>query len=192
MIPVKSRIAESAHVPSLEAYEEMYRRSLEDPEGFWGEAAGTLDWFHEPVAAGAWDYHEVEVSWFPGGRLNASYNCVDRHVLSQPEKTAIIWAKDEAGEYEHISYPPAPAGGLSGRQRPQGPRGSEGGSGVHLPADDSGAGLHDAGLRPHRRHPLHRLRGFLRGLPKGPDPGRRLQDSGDRQRGSAGRQEDSL
>ncbi len=104
MIPVKPSIAESAHVSSLEAYQELYRRSLEDPDGFWGEAAETLDWFHAPVAAGNWDYHEVETSWFPGGRLNACFNCVDRHVLTQPEKTAIIWAKDEAGEYEHISY----------------------------------------------------------------------------------------
>ena len=104
MIPVKSRISESAHVPTLEAYEELYRRSLEDPDGFWSDAARTLDWFHPPVAAGTWDFREVEFSWFPAGRLNASYNCIDRHVLSQPDKTAIIWAKDEAGQYEHISY----------------------------------------------------------------------------------------
>ncbi|MCB1035665.1 MAG: acetyl-coenzyme A synthetase, partial [Acidobacteria bacterium] len=80
MIPVKPKIAESAHVASLEAYQDLYRRSIEDPDGFWGEAAKSLDWFHPPAATGTWDYHEVEVTWFPAGRLNACYNCVDRHV----------------------------------------------------------------------------------------------------------------
>jgi acetyl-CoA synthetase len=104
MIPVKPKIAAGAHVPSLEEYHRLYRDSLEDPRGFWGRQAEGLSWFHPPQAGGDWDFNEVDVSWYAGGRLNAAYNCVDRHVLTQPEKTAIIWAKDEAGEYEHISY----------------------------------------------------------------------------------------
>ncbi|MEM9291715.1 MAG: acetate--CoA ligase [Acidobacteriota bacterium] len=103
-IPVKPSIRERAHVSSLEQYRELYRRSLEDPEGFWLEQAQSLSWFAAPPTAGHWDYDEVDFAWFAGGQLNASFNCVDRHARTQPEKTAILWAKDEAGEYEHITY----------------------------------------------------------------------------------------
>ncbi|MEM7049952.1 MAG: acetate--CoA ligase [Acidobacteriota bacterium] len=104
MIPVKPAIAKNAHVPSLEEYRRLYRESLDDPEGFWKRQAERLEWFQEPRRAGTWDYHEVDISWYAGGRLNVAWNCVDRHAARQPEKTAIIWARDEAGEYEHISY----------------------------------------------------------------------------------------
>jgi acetyl-CoA synthetase len=104
MIPVKPHIAEKAYVKSLDQYREMYRRSLEEPEAFWREQAQILDWFHPPRNIMDVDLEEVDFSWFSGGRLNACYNCVDRHLATQPEKTAIIWAGDEPGEYRHISY----------------------------------------------------------------------------------------
>ncbi|MCH9648940.1 MAG: acetate--CoA ligase [Deltaproteobacteria bacterium] len=108
MIAVKPNIAARAHVSSLEEYQRLYRQSLEDPQAFWGEQGERLTWFHSPKntaqTAGTWDYHEVDFSWYSGGQLNACFNCVDRHAMAKPEKTAIIWAKDEAGEYEHISY----------------------------------------------------------------------------------------
>ncbi len=104
MIPVKPEIAAHAHVGSLEEYRTQYRRSLDQPEAFWLEQAEILDWFSPPRSAGSWDFAEVDVSWYPGGKLNASYNCVDRHAASQPDKTAILWAADEPGEYRAISY----------------------------------------------------------------------------------------
>ncbi len=104
MIPVKSVIAQGARIGSMEEYRHLYRRSLEDPEGFWREQATRLDWFHEPYTILDYDMEAVDFSWYAGGRLNACFNCVDRHLLTQPDKTAIIWARDEAGEYEHISY----------------------------------------------------------------------------------------
>src|SRR5215203_4376712 len=104
MIPVKPHIAERAHIKSLEQYQEMYRRSVEQPEAFWREQAGILDWFHPPRGIMDVDIDEVDFSWYSGGRLNACYNCVDRHLATQGEKTAIIWAGDEPGDYRYISY----------------------------------------------------------------------------------------
>ncbi len=104
MIPVKDDIARRAHVPSMDEYRRLYQASIDDPEAFWLEQAQRLDWFESPKQAGSWDYHEVDVSWFAGGSLNACYNCVDRHAYSQPDRTAIIWAADEPGNYTYISY----------------------------------------------------------------------------------------
>ncbi len=104
MIPVKPNLAESAAIGSLERYQELYRQSIDDPMGFWKEQAKRLTWFHEPDEVGYWNYHRVDFSWYEGGKLNACFNCVDRHLAKQGDKTAIIWAKDEPGQYEHITY----------------------------------------------------------------------------------------
>jgi acetyl-CoA synthetase len=104
MIPVKPDIARKAHVQSLEQYQEMYRRSLERPEEFWREQAGIIEWFHPPHSILDVDMYEVDFAWYGGGRLNACHNCVDRHLAAQGGKTAILWAKDEPGEYERITY----------------------------------------------------------------------------------------
>ena len=68
-----------AHVQGLEQYEAMYRRSVEDPEGFWGEAAGELEWFAPwtKVLVG----EASSAQWFVDGKLTLSHNCVDRHAL---------------------------------------------------------------------------------------------------------------
>ncbi len=104
MVPVKPEIAKRARVSSMEQYRELYRESLEKPEEFWRREAGRLDWYHQPHTVFDYDMEAVDFSWFAGGRLNACFNCVDRHLATQPDKTAIIWAKDEPGEYEKISY----------------------------------------------------------------------------------------
>ena len=104
IVDVKSRISAGAKVQSMEQYQEIYRRSLDEPQKFWGEQAKRLNWFHTPHTPLDYDLEAVDFSWYGGGRLNASFNCVDRHLATHPEKTAIIWAADEPGEYRHISY----------------------------------------------------------------------------------------
>jgi acetyl-CoA synthetase len=104
MIPVKENAAQRAHVSSLDQYRDLYRRSLEDPAGFWREQANHLDWFSPPLRIGRSDFHAVDFAWFEGGKLNACWNCVDRWAERHPERTALIWVKDEPGSYEHISY----------------------------------------------------------------------------------------
>jgi len=104
MISVKPHVSAKAHVKSLEQYQEMYRRSLAEPEAFWREQSEIVDWFYKPRNVMDADLDEVDFSWYSGGRLNACYNCVDRHLADKGEKTAIIWAGDEPGDYRYISY----------------------------------------------------------------------------------------
>ena len=104
MIPVKPHIAANAHVKSMEQYREMYRRSIEQPEEFWREQAAILDWYHPPSSILDADLEEVDFSWYSGGRLNACYNCVDRHLATHGDQTAILWVGDEPGEYRSITY----------------------------------------------------------------------------------------
>lgn len=102
--PVKSAIAAKSHLKGMDAYQKMYERSLQNPSEFWLEAAKNLDWFEFPKKGIQGDFNHVDYSWFMGGKLNASYNCLDRHLEKRGNKTAIIWAKDAPGEYQHISY----------------------------------------------------------------------------------------
>ena len=104
MISVKDTISKEARIGSLEQYHEIYQQSLDDPAAFWQDQAERLTWFQQGMNIMDTDYDGVHLSWFQNWKLNAAYNCVDRHAEIQPDKTAIIWAKDEAGEYEHISY----------------------------------------------------------------------------------------
>ncbi len=103
MIPVKPHIAAKAHVKSMEQYREMYRRSIEQPEEFWREQAAILDWYHPPSSILDAEPKEVDFAWYSGGRLNACYNCVDRHLAAHGDKTAILWVGDEPGEYRGIT-----------------------------------------------------------------------------------------
>ncbi|MBW1907096.1 MAG: AMP-binding protein, partial [Deltaproteobacteria bacterium] len=90
-------------ITGLEEYRTLYERSLAGNEEFWGEQGNELHWFYEPYSVFE-EHGPGEFVWFAGGRLNASVNCVDRHAATDPNKTAIIFVKDEPGEYEHISF----------------------------------------------------------------------------------------
>jgi len=104
LFPVKPHIRERAHIKTMEEYQRLYRLSLDNPEWFWGEQAKILTWFHPWQSVFDADYKEVDFSWFSGGRINACFNCVDRHLPHLGDKTAIIWAQDEPGQYTHITY----------------------------------------------------------------------------------------
>ena len=104
MIPAPPEIVRRAHVRSLEDYRRLYQRSLDDPAGFWREEAEILTWFHPPQNVLDSDFEHVDVSWYGGGMLNACFNCVDRHLATRGDKTAIVWVADEPGEYRRVSY----------------------------------------------------------------------------------------
>jgi acetyl-CoA synthetase len=104
LYPVKPAIRERAHIKTMEEYQRLYRLSLDNPEWFWGEQAKMLTWYHPWQSVFDADYKEVDFAWFSGGRINACFNCVDRHLATQGDKTAIIWAQDEPGQYTHITY----------------------------------------------------------------------------------------
>ncbi len=104
LYPVKPEVAERAHIGSMAEYQRLYRLSVDNPEWFWAEQAKALSWYHPWENVFDADYEEVDFAWFSGGRLNASFNCVDRHLPERGDRTAIIWAQDEVGSYRHISY----------------------------------------------------------------------------------------
>ncbi len=104
LYPVPPHVRERAYVTSIEEYQKIYRHSLEHPDEFWAEQATALTWFHPWSHVFDADYQEVDFAWYSGGRLNACYNCVDRHLATAGDRTAIIWAGDEPGTYRHISY----------------------------------------------------------------------------------------
>ncbi|WP_374596022.1 acetate--CoA ligase [Sphingosinicella sp.] len=78
-----------------ETYEAMYRRSLEDPDGFWREQIGIVDWIKTPGVMGNWSYAPVDIKWFEDGVLNACFNCVDRHLPARADQPAIVWEADD-------------------------------------------------------------------------------------------------
>ena len=81
-----------AYIKSLDEYRARYRRSLNDPEGFWGEAASELHWFAKWSAGGVVEWNPPDARWFVGGKTNLCYNCIDRQVKAGlGEQVAIIW-----------------------------------------------------------------------------------------------------
>ena len=105
IFPVTAETAEGAHVDAA-AYEAMYRRSVEDPEGFWAEQAGRLDWIKPftRVKDVSWARDDLHIRWFEDGTLNASANCLDRHLAERGGQTAIVWEGDDPALSEHITY----------------------------------------------------------------------------------------
>jgi acetyl-CoA synthetase len=101
-----AEFAAKAHVKSVEEYEAMYRRSVEQPEEFWAEAAGELEWFAPwtKVLEPGKDGSGFGAKWFVDGKLNVSHNCVDRHALgAQKDKVALLW-EGEPGEVRRLTY----------------------------------------------------------------------------------------
>ncbi|MCU0863303.1 MAG: acetate--CoA ligase [Planctomycetes bacterium] len=104
IVPTKPRIVRRAHIASFEHYQRLYQESLQDTSGFWRRQAQRVHWFHPFERAFEQDFARAEVGWFLGGKLNASFNCIDRHLVERPEQTAILWVLDEPGQYRHITY----------------------------------------------------------------------------------------
>ena len=104
IVPAKPAIARGAHVGSFAQYERLYREAQLDPSGFWGQRAQRLHWFAPFDRVTVQDFAKAEVAWFLGGKLNASHNCVDRHLAERGEQTALLWVADEPGQYTHITY----------------------------------------------------------------------------------------
>ncbi len=87
-------------------YERMYRESVQDPEGFWGRMGKRIEWTrpYSHVRDVSFDAKDFHVKWFHDGQLNVSYNCLDRHLATRGDKTAILWEGDNPSESLHLSY----------------------------------------------------------------------------------------
>ncbi|MDO8599017.1 MAG: AMP-binding protein, partial [bacterium] len=89
----------------LHEYRMMYQRSIENPAVFWAEHADRLDWIRRWDTTLRWDFEEPRIEWFAGGQLNASVNCLDRHVAAGlGDTTAIIWEGNDPSESRRITY----------------------------------------------------------------------------------------
>jgi len=102
--PVPQEWVERAWVDDT-AYRQMYDRSVNDPEGFWGEHGKRLHWFKPYTTVKNVSYTgDVRIRWYEDGVTNACYNCVDRHLDTRANQTALIWEGDSPSEHKHISY----------------------------------------------------------------------------------------
>jgi acetyl-CoA synthetase len=96
------QFSERAHVKNIAEYERLYRRADQDPEAFWGECARELHWFKPYDKVLEWNAPFAK--WFTGGKLNAAYNCIDRHLMTaRRNKAAIIW-EGEPGDSRVLTY----------------------------------------------------------------------------------------
>jgi acetyl-CoA synthetase len=92
----------NAHIRSRDDYDRIYRRSMDDPDGFWAEIASELHWFKPWSKVLEWN--EPFAKWFVGGEINISYNCLDRHIQTwRKNKAAIIW-EGEPGDTRTLTY----------------------------------------------------------------------------------------
>jgi len=101
---VPEAFAKTAHL-NAEQYKAMYERSITDPAGFWAEQAQQfLHWEKPWDTVLDWDYTKGHIRWFEGGKLNACYNCVDRHLETRGDQTALIWEGDDPANDARITY----------------------------------------------------------------------------------------
>ncbi len=101
---VPAAVAAHAHLDDAQ-YQELYQRSISDPEAFWAEQAEEfVTWFKPWDKVSDWDFHKAHIRWFEGAKLNASYNCLDRHVEQRGDQVAIIWEGDDPTVDKKITY----------------------------------------------------------------------------------------
>ena len=102
--PVPREFSDTAYIDN-EQYEELYRKSIADPEAFWAEQAGELlNWSKQWDRVMDFDFNNGEISWFEGGRINATVNCLDRHLVTRADQAAIIWESDQPDEDLVVTY----------------------------------------------------------------------------------------
>jgi len=109
LYPVPEAVKERAFIKGKEGYEKLYKRSIEDPEGFWGEIAEEyVEWFKkwDKVEDYNFDHRkgDIYVKYFEGGKLNVSYNCLDKNLATRGDKVAIQWEGNEPGEEKAYTY----------------------------------------------------------------------------------------
>ncbi|UWR25283.1 acetate--CoA ligase [Sulfitobacter sp. S223] len=110
--PPHADLAASAHVDAAK-YDEMYAASMSDPDGFWKEQASRVDWMKPFTQVQDVDFTlgSVKINWFADGQLNVAANCIDRHLETRGDQTAIIWEPDSPEEEaQHITYKDLHAG----------------------------------------------------------------------------------
>ncbi|MBN1277467.1 MAG: acetyl-coenzyme A synthetase, partial [Deltaproteobacteria bacterium] len=101
--PVPEEVKAKAYIKGKDEYEKLWKRSIDDPDGFWAEIASEyVEWFKKWDKVEDYNFDikkgEIYVKYFEGGKLNVSYNCLDRHLKTRGDKVAIQWEGNEPGE----------------------------------------------------------------------------------------------
>jgi acetyl-CoA synthetase len=104
LFPVPAKIAEGAWVDEAK-YFRLYEESLANPDKFWGDQGKRVDWIKPYTKVKNTSFKgDVSIKWYEDGTLNASYNCIDRHLATRADQTAILWEGDSPSEHKHVSY----------------------------------------------------------------------------------------
>ena len=105
MMKIKEKWIEEAKINS-ENYNLLYKESIENGDQFWNKQGGRIDWFkkYTRIKNVKYSKNDVNIKWYEDGKLNVSYNCIDRHANETPDKIAIIWEGDNPDDVKKISY----------------------------------------------------------------------------------------
>ena len=105
LIPVPEAWKTRTHMTAAQ-YAAAYAESIKDPDGYWGKEAARLDWMtpFTKVKNASFDADSLSIKWFEDGALNVAANCIDRHLATRGDQTAIIWEGDDPADSKHITY----------------------------------------------------------------------------------------
>jgi len=105
MFKPKNHIIENAHISSITDYKELYDKSINSPEKFWGKIAERLHWYRHWDKVRDYNFVDGKIKWFSGGKLNASYNCIDRHIENgHGNDTALIWEGNDPNQSKKLTF----------------------------------------------------------------------------------------
>ncbi|HXN56566.1 MAG TPA: acetate--CoA ligase [Myxococcales bacterium] len=105
LFPSPKEFSEKARIKDLDQYRALYRRSLSDPDAFWAEQAGRLTWIKKWSKVSRWSFDTAQIAFYEGGKLNASVQCLDRHLgTARQNKAALIWEGDSPDESRTLTY----------------------------------------------------------------------------------------
>ena len=105
MYQPKNKASRTSHISSLDHYKNLYEDSIKSPDNFWGKIAKRVDWFEPWDRVSNYNFNKGKINWFTGGKLNASYNCIDRHInAGYGNEVAIIWEGNDPKQSRKFTY----------------------------------------------------------------------------------------
>ena len=105
MYQPKNKASRTSHISSLDHYKNLYEDSIKPPDSFWGKIAKRIDWFELWDRVSNYNFNKGKINWFNGGKLNASYNCIDRHInAGYGNEVAIIWEGNDPKQSRKFTY----------------------------------------------------------------------------------------
>ena len=105
MYQPKNKASRNSHISSLDHYKNLYEDSIKSPDNFWGKIAKRIDWFEPWDRVSNYNFNKGKINWFTGGKLNASYNCIDRHInAGYGNEVAIIWEGNDPKQSRKFTY----------------------------------------------------------------------------------------